>query len=291
MVAGIKDCVERGLFEADFYHPDEPTELNDVNKYDALFNVAFNEHLDLPEEYVKTAQEQDIPIIEWNCDASWRFHNFVLPRRGRIDWHITTHSATLPWYEENKLKVIKSQWGGVASRKLDLPKKYDISFIGQKHGQMPDGRFIRAEIITALNNAGFNVHLFGNYWEGFDNWHGYVKDHEETVRIFNESKINLNLSYAWQWNSAPQIKGRNMQIPECGGFQLTTPADDLQSYFQLDKEMVVADSVESLVSKCRYYLENDIERQQIADAGYDRFMRDHQWYMRFSHIFEEVGLI
>ena len=58
------------------------------------------------------------------------------------------------------------------------------------------------------------------------------------IEVFSRSRINLNLSNAsnpwWRrWRRRrDQIKGRNFEVPGCGGFLLTQPADDLERYFE-----------------------------------------------------------
>ena len=288
--AGFKDCENRGMFKADYWHPDSSTKedadyflagiIN--NQYDAIFHVAFNEHLDLPEQAAALAMKKDIPVIQWDCDSSWRFANWVLGRKHRVSHFVTTHSKTLDWYKQNDMKVIRSQWGGSPLyKRLDLEKKYDVSFIGQKHG-------IRPQILDALYQAGIKVDLFGSYWDGYPNWHGYLTNFEDVLQVFNQSKICLNLSNPWHVNTMPQIKGRHFEIPQCGGFQLSTPADDLQSYFKNDSEICVVNSIETLIQKIDYYLTNEDQRIIIASSGYERMQKDHQWSNRFKDIFEEV---
>jgi spore maturation protein CgeB len=293
--AGLHECAKRGMFEVISSHPDDMKmhveQLFLQEQFDAIFHVAFNESLDLPEKVAKQALKKDIPVIQWDCDTSWRFGSWILPRKDRVSHFVTTHSATIPWYEQHGMKVIKSQWGGSPLYKpSDKAAKYDISFVGQKHGRMPDGRFLRSEIMNALIAAGLNVDLFGNYWDGYDKWHGYITDFQAIIDVFNETRVNLNLSNPWHHGTMPQIKGRHFEIPQCRAFQLATPADDLQSYFIEDKEIVIARSIQELVDKSRYYLEHHQEREAIAKAGHDRMLQEHQWSHRFEHIFKEVGL-
>lgn len=298
--AGLLDCAKRGMCEVVCWHPDDPQRLegespywrDNMHRYDAVFHVAFNESLDLPEEAAKFALKQDIPVIQWDCDSSWRFNNWIFPRRDRVSHFVTTHSATIPWYERNGLKVIKSQWAGSPLYIPDVLHKnaFDCTFVGQKHGQMPNGKFLRSEIIDALMQAGIKLDLFGNYWDGYSNWHGYKSDFQEIIKVFASSKVNLNLSNPWHHGTMPQIKGRHFEIPQTGGFQISTPADDLEAYFKPGEEIVVAESVTDLIDKTKYYLEHDIERACVAASGQLRMIMEHQWHHRFEHIFKEVGL-
>jgi spore maturation protein CgeB len=156
---------------------------------------------------------------------------------------------------------------------------------------MPDGRFLRAEVIDALMTAGIKIDLFGNYWDGYENWHGYITNFHQMIEVFDRSKICLNLSNPWHHGTMPQIKGRHFEIPQITGMQICTPADDLESYFEFDKEIIVVSSVQELIEKTQYYIENEDERQAIAEAGRARMEKEHQWHHRFKAIFEEVGVL
>lgn len=300
--AGLKDCVERGMFEVDYLYPDEcenighsAIEMLIGEDYDAIFHVAFNESLDFPESAAKMALRKDIPVIQWDCDTSWRFESWIAPRKNRVSHFVTTHSRTLEWYQKNGMNAIRSQWGGSPYyHPQDVEQQYDVSFVGQKHGQFQQGnvmKYWRAEVVDAIMNAGIKLDLFGNYWDGYENWHGYQTDFHAMIRAFAESKICLNLSNPWHHGSMPQIKGRHFEIPQIGRLQVCTPADDLASYFEADKEIVIAKNDGELVEKLRYYLEHPEEREKIAAAGRARMLKEHQWHHRFEHIFKEVGVL
>lgn len=297
--AGFKDCADRGMFAVDYLYPDDIEDIRSAaneavidGNYDAIFHVAFNESLDFPESAARLAMLKDIPVIQWDCDSSWRFHNWILPRKDRVTHFVTTHSATINWYERFGMNVIRSQWGGSPYyHPRDIEDKYDVTFVGQKHGQMPDGRFLRSEVIDQIMAAGIDIDLFGNYWDGYDNWHGYVKDFHAMIDVFAQSKVCLNISNPWHHGTMPQIKGRHFEIPQIGRLQVCTPADDLNSYFEDGKEIVIAKNESDLIDKLKYYLEHEDEREQIAAAGRERMLREHQWHHRFEEVFRAVGIM
>ena len=69
--------------------------------------------------------------------------------------------------------------------KKDLPLKYDVTFVG---GFSP----YRKWVLHLLEKEGINVKVFGRGWGSDKNW----VSQEEMVDIFNQSRINLNLSNA-----------------------------------------------------------------------------------------------
>ena len=91
-------------------------------------------------------------------------------------------------------------------------------------------------------------------------------------------------------NYFEQIKGRNFEVPGCGGFMLTGKADDLENYYQFGKEIVCFEDIHDLIDKIRYYLAHEEERAAIARAGYERTLREHTYAHRFEAIFKEMNL-
>jgi spore maturation protein CgeB len=86
-----------------------------------------------------------------------------------------------------------------------------------------------------------------------------------------------------------QIKGRNFEIPGCGGFLLTGSADNLEEYYQDGREVVIFHDDDELIDKIHYYLAHDEERSAIAQAGYERTLREHTYVHRFREIFTTMG--
>lgn len=296
--AGLrKFCLDNGHPFFKFY-PDKSTgndwirfdRMIAYKEIDVIFHVAFNDELDLPRSTALAALEAGIPVIQWDCDSSWRFNNWILPRKDRVSHFITTHSATIPWYERHGMNVIKSQWAGSPRyiREESKERDYDITFVGQKHGQMPNGKFFRQEVVEFLISRGLNVRVFGNYWDGCSYWGGYLNSFEDMIDVFNRSKICLNISNPWHHGTMPQIKGRHFEIPQCGGLQISTPADNLESYFEFGKEIEVMNNLEELADRCKYFLENEGAASRIREAGYQRMKKDHQWRHRFEEIFQSL---
>ncbi len=295
--AGLKDCVQRSMFECEYFHPDIPTEISrlrtHLNQFDAILHVEFNEEYDLPEDISLEAIRLGKEVICWSSDASYRFHNWILPRKHRYNKWITTHNETLKWYKDNGMNnVIKSQWGGspLYIRDDSYPKIYPISFIGQCHGHGTGGRMLRRQIMDTMYQHGIGPDIWGKFWDDpvpYEKWHGYAGGLDDMVRIMNSSKIGLNLLNGWSVNQLGQIKGRCFEIPQVSLMQLTTPADDLEAYFEPDKEIVIVKTMQELLDKAKFYLENDSERTKIAEAGFNRMMSEHQWYHRFEKIFNE----
>ena len=196
-----------------------------------------------------------------------------------------------------------------AFTKQDLPKIYDVSFVGMYHPY-------RAWLVQWLKRAGIDVHAWGSGWRA-----GRL-DHEDMVKVFNQSRINLNLSNCVSWDirylitpfrpikstlrawrqvvhaitrhdmkTWEMVKGRYYEINACGGFQLSHYAEGLERMYSIGEEIVLYASPEDMIEKIHYYLEHEDEREAIAKRGYLRTQSDHTMEKRFQHILGQLGLI
>jgi spore maturation protein CgeB len=188
-----------------------------------------------------------------------------------------------------------SQWAcnRYAYSRVTTDVEHEVTFVGQPHGD-------RRRTIDGLREDGIGVDAWGFGWPS-----GPIS-HEEMVRVFASSRINLNLSNSSEvpglkamlrrllrFNPPPprppQIKGRNFEVPGCGGFLLTERVPHLERYFALEREVAVYDGEEQLASKIRHWLENEQDRRAIAEAGYRRVMAEHTYDHRFAEIFALVA--
>jgi spore maturation protein CgeB len=87
-----------------------------------------------------------------------------------------------------------------------------------------------------------------------------------------------------------QIKGRNFEVPGCGGFLLTNYIKGIEEYFSPDKDIVCYNSENELIEKIRYYLQNENLRQEIASNGLKTTLAKHTYVHRFNEIFQRIGL-
>jgi spore maturation protein CgeB len=198
-----------------------------------------------------------------------------------LDFNVTTSASAYERYIRDGLasKAIKSQWAAAPGyRRIEgTAKDIDVSFVGQPHGD-------RRQVIDTLRRAGVKVEIFGTGW-------GVKRlTFEEMIMVFNRSKINLNLSNASDARFK-QIKGRNFEVPGCGGFLLTELAENLADYYVPGKEIGTYSSPNDLPDIIRHYLADDASRNAVADAAYQRTMAEHTYAHRFKAIFSKAGLL
>ncbi|MBU0533510.1 MAG: glycosyltransferase [Candidatus Omnitrophica bacterium] len=193
-------------------------------------------------------------------------------------------------------------------RKEELPKLYDITFVGQYHPQ-------REWYINWLKKSGFEVRVWGLGWPE------KMLSMQEMINVFNQSRINLNLSNCVSWDirylttlsrpikntlrvwlqavrtlthsdmkTVEQVKGRHFEINACGGFQLSYYVKGLEHFYTIGDEIALFVSPKDLVEKIRYYLEHKDEREAIAQRGQERTLQDHTMEKRLQDILKYFKL-
>lgn len=114
---------------------------------------------------------------------------------------------------------------------------------------------------------------------------GFAKSHTEMPVIFNQSKINLNIT-AKSIRSGLSL--RIFDVLGCGGFLITNYQAELPEVFEIGKELESYASPEELMEKCTYYLVHDSAREAIARRGYEKVCRLHTWDTRLLTILEKA---
>lgn len=287
-----------------------------IEKPNILFCNLFTNEIQ-PKTIKYITEKTKTITLNWFFDDQWRFDNFSRFWAPFFDWVTTTDPEVPAKYKKIGYdNVIKTTWA--ANQHIYKPQKgdlkYDVTFVGSCHAN-------RKKVITYLKTNGIKVECWGQGWPN-----GRASQ-EEMVKIFSQSRINLNFtevstakknfktlikvfakiflkrgvnntfhfyspSIIWRNiinfhlpQSHPQIKGRNFEVPACGGFLLTEPAEDLYNFYEYGKEIVIFNNSAELAKKIVYYLNHEEERRRIARAGYERTLKEHIWEKRFSEIF------
>jgi len=294
---------------------EELLKLIDREKPDLFFAFMYSDELDIKalDEIKKKTKS-----VAWFSDDHWRLHNYSRFYAPHFTLAVTTWSKAPEIYAQYGIKnIFRSQWAYNASKwkpaeRETIIKDIDVSFVGQRTEK-------RASVIKKLKREGINVYVRGFGWS-----EGRVSE-EEKVKIILRSKISLNIneppSLAY-WKvlarlffkrsagkivpdflrfkdnlksvlnmRIPQIKARPFEVLGCHAFLISGYADDMNRYYEDGKEIVYYDgTISDLVGKIRYYLAHDEEREKIADAGYERTLRENTYEKRFNDIFKEIGL-
>ena len=153
--------------------------------------------------------------------------------------------------------------------KVSAAKAYDIGFVGQTHRQWhPD----RVRLLGRLIEAGFDVHIRSLILE-------------EMALFYSRCRIVFNRSLAGDLN---------MRVFEalCSGSMLLTDRLSLESgmveLFGQGGRTAVLYSEDNMEEAARFYLENPVEREEIAAKGRKAVLAGHTYGHRVKQIVETV---
>lgn len=177
--------------------------------------------------------------------------------------------------------------------------KGDVAFIGSFNS--PTRADLLAEINYRCPNVVFNIWGGGwnllkrpHYWVKPRRWHTWphlIKAahnnplwYDEMSKVMNSHKIVLGLL---NHNNRDLHTSRTLEIPACGAFMLMECTLEHLDMFEEGVEAEYFDSVDEAVSKIKYYLAHEEERQSIAQAGNKRLLAsDYSYYDRAKTVLE-----
>jgi hypothetical protein len=247
---------------------------------DVIFSVWFDALHDPDMEALsKIRHSTKTKVVSWFCDSVYRYETFDKLWAPHLDYCVVCSGSGARKYEKDGFgsKVIRSQFAvSPKYTPLEMVQDIDVSFVGQPHGK-------RKEVINYLQRRGVNIRAFGN---GFETRLSF----DQMVQMYCRSKINLNLSNTAN-SLSTQIKGRLFEVPACNAFLMTDIAEEMEKYYDLDTEVCTFSDPADLVEQIRFYLANPGLRNQIADAGYQRTIREHTYEHRFNDVFSKAGLL
>lgn len=225
---------------------------------------------------IKRITDSGVTTIGWFSDDHWRFEDYSRKWAPYLNYCVTTDKESFLKYRSLGYPAILSQWAANPNyyKPYPLEKIYDVSFVGQCHG-------IRREVTSHLISKGVSLKTFGRGW-------GEYIPFADMVKIYSQSRINLNISASSVDSSVKQVKGRIFEVPMAGGFLLTDYAPELENFFTIGEELVCYEGLDDAVEKIRYYLAHEGEREQIAQAGHKRALEQHTWQCRLADVLEEA---
>lgn len=143
----------------------------------------------------------------------------------------------------------------------------------------------RLRYLKALSEH-FNVDLYtGSDTSSMPLIHnrGFAKTNTEMPIIFNQSKINLNLT-AKSIRSGLSL--RIFDVLGCEGFLITNYQAELPEHFNIGEDLEAYTSLDDLIGKCEYYLSHDKERREIAHNGFEKVKKYHTYDIRLTQMLE-----
>ena len=227
---------------------------------------------------ISIAKQHVTHVVNWNPDdffnplnnsryllAAFRNYDYIFTARSHLAeeyrWRGAKRVEMLHWYY-----LPKFQYPMNVSAKEKEQFGSDLVFIGTWSRR-------RENLLGALR--GFNLRVWGSHWHrASKEFREKIDCHpplfgEEMSKIICSSKININILTV---ENRDTTNIRNFEIPSCAGFQLCERSSEIMQLFEEGKEIVFYSTPEELVAQCRYYLDNEQERDQIRLRGHQRLI-------------------
>jgi len=170
----------------------------------------------------------------------------------------------------------------------DIPKIYDVSFIGQlSHGYRGEDKYLYPVIDKKYKG------IFGG---GF-NYKGTLYPHihhDNLNNIYNSTKVNINFHYPLHKEEREndleyrlEVNGRIFEIALSGNFQISD--NPLVANFFGNSIPIVGEN--EWTNKIDYYLSNEKERLDLAKKSYDICKNNHMYVHRAKKILELLKML
>jgi spore maturation protein CgeB len=164
----------------------------------------------------------------------------------------------------------------------------DLSFLGAGYPN-------RRKAFKRLTR--FDFKIWGTEWEGDPDLEPHLQlggarvSSEDAVKIFNASKINLNLHSGVRASEAVTlgdfVNPRTFELAACGGFQLVDRRGLMDELFE-PEELTTFESMDELEELIEHYLARPEERREAAERSRARVLEDHTYARRMQSLIEFI---
>jgi len=166
------------------------------------------------------------------------------------------------------------------------PKEFDIVFSGQVSDEHKKRKALLETIVKLCQiNPQIKLGLFIPEMdkpvpEPFRKYNLGARWGMEMYKALASGKIVFNAHIDLVSNEAANM--RMFETTSVGSLLLTERYDNINTFFEPDKEIGVYGSEQEMIEKIAFYLENQDVLEDVAKAGQKRCMRDHSMINRIS---------
>ncbi len=165
----------------------------------------------------------------------------------------------------------------------------DVAFLGEGY---PNRQRLFAGLLD------YDLRIWGTGWDlssplGARVQRGGARiETDEVVRIYNATRINLNLHSAVGGGGVDPdgdfVNPRTFEIAACGAFQLVDDRSLLAEVFEPDREMALFTGLDDLKAKLDHYLAHPEAARAMAAAARQRVLEEHTYGRRLERLVETV---
>lgn len=240
----------------------------DNGNYDCIFTVDYFPVIS------KISLNKKIKYISWVYDCPcWTVYS------------VMSHNPYNYIFHFDKLQVERLRKMGVTNI-YHMPLAVNTRrVLNQINNKITEAHYIND--ISFMGNLYNDEHNFFDKIKGLSEYEsGYIDYYEDMSKMFNRSKINLNITLR---SILSGISLRALDTMGAGGFLLSNYQPELAELFEDGKELVMYYSRQDLMDKAAYYLEHDEERELIARNGQKKIIEQYDYSLVWEKIFSIVN--
>lgn len=119
--------------------------------------------------------------------------------------------------------------------------------------------------------------------------------HPDLLILFCSSQAVLNLSNVFDGGRPggrikAHVRLREFEVPLCRALFFPQHCDELEEYYDIEREVVGWKTVEEVCDKAKYYMAHPSEAERVREAGYRRALNEHTAEKRFQQLFAMIGM-
>jgi len=252
-----------------------------------LVHLGKCEYLD-GETVKRIKAKTDAFVVHYYGDFSRKPKPWVVDIGGIADWTLLCHQDLdiVTMHKEAGCQRVGFWWTGT-DPSVYYPRKvekrdFDIVFMGRP---IREGGCERAELLSTLAQIDLNVHVFGGNWtkmRGLKQVHFHrFTDGDGLAWACSRAKIALSLNANVRMYASWR---RIFNTMASGAFLLIRYFPGLETVFTRCEHLQWFTTRSEAVEKVRYYLENEDQRNEIAQRGSEIVRQKHTWDVRVSEI-------
>lgn len=248
----------------------------------------------ITDEAIEYAKVNRIPIVCYSTlntqipytemDDTWKKFDVFFAQNREMTWYLKSigvdaHFVPLGFYPDQYPHTRAT-------------KTIDISFMGNPQTTVDAEHDMRAKYCKALQP--FGIKVYGKGFNGRGVRAEAYKTHKDQVRVYAQSKINLDLPFINSSNifycDLFHVKNRFFEVPATGNFLLTAKCQEFTDILCEDMVGYYDPNIANLKETVKYYLENEELRDKMAYKAFRRVVDNHTFGHRFMEMFSILGM-
>lgn len=248
------------------------------------------------ENVLKYLKRAKIPTVTYHLDLWLGLQRQEDLQKDAVYKHIqhffTVDKKMADWFNENT--DVKGHYlpAGVFGEEVYMSPKlpgeqygHDIIFVGSR-GYHPEWSYRPKLIDWAKNLYKQRFEHYGGDGLGVVRGDKLNQLYADTKVVIGDS-LSVNFDYPYYWSD------RLYETTGRGGFMIFPYIKGIENEFKLGEELVTYKfgDFDDLREKINHYRENDVEREKIRKAGFERTKKDHTYAKRWESIINEVTTV